>query len=171
MKTSLISILFILPFVIFGQTKLDTVKIKLKYSFQTQPTYFLDSVKVDLSKTYIDLTNVESIKVTKATFVDSNDLNVGKVFITSKNKKHSWLTLTNFKEMKSIPDSNSLKLLIIDGYVISDPSNVKIEASFIKKWDILNLATTGSVYCKPSEPILIITTKQLSKSHRLKKRH
>jgi len=169
MTKALILILFILPFVVAGQTKLDTTKIKLKHNFQTQPAYFLDSVSIDLTKSYIDLTNIESIKVSNDTFIDGNTLKIGKVFITSKNKNHNWATLADFKTTKPIADTSQAKMYIVDGLVISDTSKVRIEVSFIKSIDILNMAETPGLYHEgPPKTVFIITTKQPFKKRRTK---
>jgi len=169
MKKSLILILFILPFVLLGQTKLDTTRIKLKHHFQTQPAYFLDSVNIDISKTYIDIENIESIKITKDTFFTSEIVKIGKVYITSKNKNHKWATFADFKIQKSNGDTNQPKVYIIDGNRISDTSNVRIEESFIKSINILNMADTkGIFYEGPPKTVFVITTKQPSKKRKIK---
>ena len=77
MTKYLILILFILPLVVIAQPKLDTTRIQLKHNFKTPPAYFLDSVYIDISKTYIDIENIESIKVTKDTFFNSENIKFG----------------------------------------------------------------------------------------------
>lgn len=161
----LIIVLFILPFSVIGQTKIDTTKIKLKYNFTTQPSYFLDSIYVDISKTYIDLENIKSIKVNKDTFSYLGVLKFGKVFITSKNKNHTWATLADFKTQKTIADTVQPKIYIIDGNLISDTTNVRIEVTSIKSIDILNMAEESKQMYSGRTPntVFLIMTKQKHK--------
>jgi len=169
MTKSLIPILFILPFIVVGQKKLDTAKIKVRHNFKTQPAYFLDSLYIDIDKTYIDIENIESIIVRRDTFFNTGNLKFGKVFITSKNKNHNWATLADFKVQKSIKDANQPKVYIIDGNLITDTTNVRIEVSFIKSIDILNMADAKGIYHEgPPKTVFVITTKQPLKKRKKK---
>ena len=154
-------IFFILPFSVIGQTKIDTTKIKIKNNFASQPAYFLDSSFIDMSKTYINLENIKSIEVSKDTFFQNGTLMIGKVWISSKNKTHNWATLGDIKIQKSIPvDTTLQKIYIIDGNLISDTTNVRIELDFIKSIDILNMANTKGIYHEgPPKTVIIVTTK------------
>ena len=160
MTKFLLLIFLILSITVVGQTNPDTSKIMKRYNFNSKPAYFLDSVYIDISKTFLDPENIRTIKVTKGTLFDSASKTVGKVFIFSKNVNHNWTILADFKTQKSHADTSLPKVYIIDGNLISDTSNVRLETSAIKSIDILNTAETKEI-CYEGRPktVFIITDK------------
>jgi len=172
MTRFIFSTLFFIPLAVIGQIRFDTAQIRLRHNFQTQPTYFLDSVSIDISKTYFDVTNIAAIKVTSDTFYSDGLLKYGKVNIASKNKNYNWATLSDFKVKKTDTDTTQPRLYIIDGNLISDTTNVRIEKTYIKSIDIVNMADTKGIYYDGKAKIIfLITTKQRHKKHRTKNSH
>jgi|GEM_PF-3800397 len=142
MKQLIILLLLVFPIALFGQVKLDTSKIKKRYGFKTSPTYFIDSVKMDMSKTYLDPDNIESIKVIKED---------REVFITSKNQTHNWVVLSELKVNNPNYDSALPRLFVIDGHII-DTLTVRLELSSIRALDFLNSATNyGNHFMQPTK--------------------
>ena len=159
-----------MPFAVIGQTTIDTTKIKIKNNFTTQPAYFLDSIFIDIKKTYINIENIKSIKVSKDTFLQNGTVKIGKIFIISNNKVHNWATLGDIKIQKSITvDTNQPKIYIIDDNLISDTTNVRIEVSFIKSIDIVNMSNPRIYHEGLPKTIFVITTKRNHGKHQTKK--
>jgi hypothetical protein len=114
---------------------------------------------MDMSKTYLDPDNIESVQVNKKEKV---------VFITSKNKKHNWQPLADIKKDTLIYNSRLPELFIIDGIPV-DTFNVLIEISTIETLNTLKGDTAGLIFCQGFKHIYLITTKNGVK--RKRKRH
>lgn len=99
-----------------------------------EPRYFIDSTLIDIQKVYFNPNQIESINVVK------ND-SVGKIFIKTKQGSSSYITLNDILKKYTTLDliKNSI-LFRIDGKVIDDITDVKIDDSYFIYVDTASLA-------------------------------
>jgi hypothetical protein len=90
------------------------------------PIIFLDSVRVDLTKTYLNVQNIKDIHVV----IVSDSIN-GNIYITSNDPNHSFLTLADMIKQSNL--KGSIVLFIIDDKIINDTTKIRIDSSVIKK--------------------------------------
>lgn len=124
---------------IINQPKSDTFKIKCYTDHHhPQPAVFIDSVRVDLNKTRILTANIEKIDVASG-YEDTVNKTYGRVYIKLKSNIH-FLTLNDIttKYGQNKIGKNSI-LYVIDKEVITDTSNVRIDADFIRNVEVTNI--------------------------------
>ena len=160
--TKIITIFFLLiPLVFFGQSKLDTSEIRLKYSQFGQIYYFLDSEKIDINKTYFNYKEVDNISITKDTIVVYATKAICKVNLSTNIKNRKLVGLSEIYLNNSNNTTVRTKVFFIDDKVISDTSNVRIDPTFVKSISIVNEAK-GITSNKP-ESFIYIKTKRKAK--------
>lgn len=98
-----------------------------------KPMCFLDSTLIDIQKVYFNPNQIESINVVK------ND-SVGKLFMKMKQGISSYLTLNDIlKKYTTLDLSKNSILFRIDGKVIDDITDIKIDDSFFIYVDTFSL--------------------------------
>lgn len=90
---------------------------------KNNPTYYLDSVKVDINKHFINPQNIEAIFVRKET---AN----GEVYITSKNKLELLHLYDVLKKHIDISGLNNNFVLKINNKFVTDTVDIKIDRTF-----------------------------------------
>ncbi len=119
---SFLFLALMIPVFLFGQSDQST-------KLSADSDYYIDSIKVDLTKIYINGSNIESI--------DVSNLKDGKTYISLKeNIEFKNLTALDIKNIN--PKLNTL--FFVDNKKIEDPSEVKIDIQEISKIDVLNNA-------------------------------
>jgi hypothetical protein len=113
-----------------------TLKGRAQVSSNLRPAFFIDSMRVDFEKTYIEPDNIKDINVVKG--YDSVFQADGKVYITLKSPKPILLTLTDVIAKKTSLKSPSRILFIIDGKVQTDTAGVRIESSIVRTVQVTN---------------------------------
>ena len=95
------------------------------YSQKNQePTYYLNSTEIEFEKLYIQMTSIDSIHVNKQT---TN----GEIYLFTKNKEDSFISLSEIlKSYTALTSLNDSILIIINGDVINDISNIKIDETY-----------------------------------------
>ena len=143
-----------------GQTKIDLDKFYKIDSDRYKNEYFLDSIRIDINKIWLDPDNIKEIYVVKKGDSNIYGQNSGLIYIISKDKKRIWTSLseidrqfTDTLKFKTKPS----KLFLIDNKVIEDTSNVRLEITNITKIDILKDSETGVLHDPPQIEFLITT--------------
>lgn len=90
---------------------------------KNNPTYYLDSVKVDINKHFINPQNIETMFVKKET---TN----GEVYINSKNKLELLHLYDVLKKHIDIDGLNNNLVLKINNKFINDTVDIKIDRTF-----------------------------------------
>jgi len=155
MKALLLFLLFTLP--VFSQQDSLVINHRTYYAGQT----YLDSVKVDIEKLYLNPKNIKSMRAvfTNTAWTMSGGPTV--TFITRK-KKGKLLPLEGFvdalRKSDSIADNEEVQL-IVDGEPISNPEGYIIEESYIKKVSFLITDPKEKGDHLYHDPAIVITTK------------
>ena len=114
------------------------------------PVYFLDSVKVDYAKLYLNPLNIKAINVVKN---DSIRNPGGAVFISIV-RGTSLVSLSKLVAMSSAKSApytyNGGHVYLIDGKVVSDTLDVRVDTSIIKS--VQYSALRGIKYLKEPAP-------------------
>lgn len=105
------------------------------FSQQKQaPDFYLNSVKIDLKKVYLNPKSIDSIKVEKKT-------DNGAVYILNKNRKFTSISLTDIvKKYTDIKRIDNSILFRIKGEVIEDTTGVKIDDSYFVYVEVNDLS-------------------------------
>jgi hypothetical protein len=129
------------------------------FSQQKQaPDFYLNSVKIDYNKVYLNENNIDSIRVEKKT---TN----GAVYILTKSQKFTFITLTEIvKKYTDIKQFDHSILFRIKGKVIKDTTGVKIDDSYFVYVEVTDLS--GVQYLKDSFREMKIVNIDLEKSER-----
>ncbi len=143
-------LLLLVPFAVFSQQQ-DTIMYGDKVFFTGK--VYLDSVAIDINKTFLDLDNIQSVETQggKQSAVYSHAPKA--VFITRKVPEQ-------LKKLNTIyvRDSISIKF-VVDGSYIEKPGEYLIETSCIKGISVLD-TTKGVLHDPPSITLLITTRKE-----------
>ncbi|MES2486772.1 MAG: hypothetical protein V4581_12605 [Bacteroidota bacterium] len=159
MKALLLSLLFTLP--VFSQQDSLVINHRTYYAGET----YLDSVKVDMAKLYINHKNIKSARAfyTNTAWTQSGGPTV--TFITRK-KKDTLVPLQGFidsiRKSDSIADNEEVQL-IVDGELIQNPEGYFIEEHYIKKIAFLISDPKQKGDHLYREPAILITTKAKKK--------
>lgn len=129
------------------------------FSQQKQaPDFYLNSVKIDYNKIYLNENNIDSIRVEKKT---TN----GAVYLLTKSQKFTFITLTEIvKKYTDIKQIDHSILFRIKGKVIKDTTGVKIDDSYFVYVEVTDLS--GVQYLKDSLREMKIVNIDLEKSER-----
>ena len=122
---------------LFGQEvqKTDPTKFKVSETFWAKENkVYVDSVEMELSKTYLDTNNIAEIIFFKDN-PQSLHKNRGATLITRKNKV-DFVGLSDLLKSLKISDSTKVKF-IVDGDLITDTSAVRFEPLAIVHIEIL----------------------------------
>jgi len=163
MTRLILSILLFSSIACFGQTKTlpDTVtKIKVTSTFFAIPgKTYVDSVQMDMTKTYLDPDNIKHVRVFKGNDAKLFSGSKGATLITRKNK-NPFIKLSDIRldSIKSI-DTTLLTIFVIDGILI-DTTSVWIEATTIKSIDILKSDINPELFYDTKKNVFILTTKK-----------
>ncbi|MFP9099172.1 hypothetical protein ACLI09_08970 [Flavobacterium sp. RHBU_24] len=136
MKQLLYIVLF-LSCTAFAQQEKDSIIInnRIYYSGET----YLDSVKIDVDKTYLNPKNIASVNKILGTDSQIYRSTNGITFITRKMKDN----LISFAEViSSVRKSSKIyeaekNNLVVNGVLIQNPEEYLIETTYIKKLEIL----------------------------------
>ena len=119
---NILFVLLIFPTLFFSQTEKSQTEKKVEY--------FIDSVKVDYSKVYLNGKNIKNINVVKV-----GNIGDGKLFINLVNNKVlcklSDLKHSNFKKLKN-------PIFIINNKIITIPSEILFDKSEIGNLEIIS---------------------------------
>lgn len=122
------------------------------------PEIYLNSVKIDIDKIYLNDYSIDSIRVEKKT---AN----GAVYILTKDRKFTSITLTDIvKKYTDIKQIDNSMLFRIKGKVIEDTTDVKIDDSYFVYVEVKDLS--GVKYLKDSFREMKIVSIDLEKSER-----
>lgn len=122
------------------------------------PDIYLNSVKIDLNKFYLNDSSIDSIRVEKKT---AN----GSVYILTKDRKFTSITLTDIvKKYTDIKRIDPSILFRIKGKVIEDTTGVKIDDSYFIYVEVKDLS--GVKYLKDSFRDMKIVSIELEKEER-----
>lgn len=164
MKRVIILLLALLPVMSFGQQKPEKQplqKIKISKTLTALPgEVYLDSVKVDITKTFLDSDNIRAVKIYK---VDKkNKASKGATLITrkSKPKLSSLQSLVDNAKADNVKLKEAKKInVLINGNLVSNYNGYQFEKSAIQKVDIITADKKG-VTREGTTPSIIITTKK-----------
>jgi len=163
MVKALYMVLFLLPLVIMGQDTLPNKKEPI-YISKTLTVYpgevYLDSVKINLQKTFIDPKNIRETKVFKGQSAKNISGAIGATLITRK-KKGEIVSLKVFAATTRANSKNDTITIVVNEQLITEPDNYFIELSSIKKISILNYEKNEIVPDRPTT--MLITTKSYKK--------
>lgn len=121
MKTYTFLLLLLIAFSGLAQQKQD-------------PDFYLNSIKIDYKKVYINENRMDSIRVEKKTVN-------GAVYILTNDRKFTSITLTDIvKKYTEIKQIDNSILFRIRGKVIEDISGIEIDNSFFIYVDVNNLS-------------------------------
>jgi len=156
------SILLFLSLASFGQTKTlpDTLtKIKVTSTFFAIPgKTYVDSIEMDMSKTYIDPDNIKEMKSFKGEDAKIFSGAKGAILITRK-KQNSFVSLTDIRlDSKTSVDTTLPTVYVIDGILV-DTASVKLEVAVIKSIDILKSPANPELFHDTKKNVFILTTK------------
>ncbi len=88
------------------------------------PDYYLNGREINFSKVFINPLRIDSISVEKQT-------KNGTIYILTKNKVFTYLSLKEvLKKYTNLTDPNDSLLFRIDGKIIDDISDIKIDDTF-----------------------------------------
>ena len=143
MIKALLTALLFFPLFIMGQDTIPTgepVYISKTLTAQSGEVY-LDSVKIDLPKTFIDPENIKEVKVFKGESAKVYSSNKGATLIT-RNVQGDIIALQEFaaslkKGSGKLKKVATLKLVVND-QPIEDASGYRIELSAVRRVSILN---------------------------------
>lgn len=128
--------------------------IKISPTFWAKPDkVYLDSIEIDLAKTYLSARNIKSIK----TFKDNINRTKSAVIITRKNVQPLF-SLNNLIREEPKEDRHLPVIFVINKTPIEDTSGVSIEVSAIKSIDILK-DSDKTISNNPRKIVYIIHTK------------
>jgi hypothetical protein len=163
-KKLLYSLLFLIPLSISAQTEAPKAQenIITYNNIKAKPgEMYVDNVKVDPSKTFLDHDNFKDVKVIKSEADKNNKQAKGATFITRKSKpklfKLSDLVNNIKAENDKIKDAKTVKV-VVDGREIKNPGEYMIERSVIKE-----TAVKADSDVKKNPPTITITTKNKKK--------
>lgn len=105
------------------------------FSQQKQaPDTYLNAVKIDLNKVFLNPKSIDSIKIEKKT-------PQGTIYILTKNRKFTTLTLRNIvNKYTNIKHIDNSILFRIEGKLIEDTTEIKIDDSYFIYVDVVNLS-------------------------------
>ena len=122
------------------------------------PDIYLNSVKIDLNKVYLNENSIDSLRVEKKTVN-------GAVYILTKDRKFTSITLTDVvKKYTDIKKIDHSILFRIKGKVIEDTTGVKIDDSYFVYVKVKDLS--GVKYLKDSFREMKIASIDLEKAER-----
>ena len=122
------------------------------------PDIYLNSVKIDLDKLYLNENSIDSIRVEKKTVN-------GAVYILTKDRKFTSSALTDIvKKYTDVKRIDNSILFRIKGNVIEDTTGVKIDDSYFVYVEVKDLS--GVKYLKDSFREMKIVSIDLEKSER-----
>ena len=137
--TRLILIAFLFyPTIFYGQLRFDTSTIATKYAKYGRLYYFLDSQRIDIDKTYFNHKNIQNFTVTKDTVTFYATTPICIINLSTKRKNIQLTSLAELYIKRSSADTSRIYKYIIDGKVIDDTSNVRIDPTFVKSISINN---------------------------------
>jgi hypothetical protein len=122
------------------------------------PDIYLNSVKIDLNKVYVNGNSIDSIRVEKKTVN-------GAVYILTNDRKFTSITLADIvKKYTDIKQIDNSILFRIKGKVIEDTTGVKIDDSYFVYVEVKDLS--GVKYLKNSFREMKIVSIDLENSER-----
>lgn len=132
----------------------DTVHVSPTF-FVSMDKFYLDSIEIDMSKTYLASDNILEIKAVKSRDAEIYSTNKSAILITRK-AHHPLTSLGAIRTKLSAGDT--VRYMINDNY-ITDTTNVRIEVNGIDSINIVKQAE-GSVVREPMPLMIIIKLKQ-----------
>jgi hypothetical protein len=144
----------------FGQTLPDSLtKIKLTSTFSATPgKTYVDSIEMDMSKTYPDPDNIREIKSFKGK--DAKLFSGAKAAILiSRKKQEPFVSLSDIRlsAINSI-DRTLPTIFVIDG-ILMDTIAVRLETTAIKTIDIIKPSVNPEMLNDTKKNVILITTK------------
>jgi hypothetical protein len=146
----------------FGQTKkLPDTLTKIKVT----PTFFaiagktyVDSVEMDMSKTYLDPDNIKEVKSFKSQ--DSKVFSGAKgAILITRQKQNPFVSLTDIRlNSKTSVDTSLPTAYVIDG-ILTDTASVKLEVAAIRSIEIINPSVNPELFHDTRKNVFILTTK------------
>lgn len=122
------------------------------------PEVYLNSVKIDFNKVYINEYRIDSVKV------DKKPIN-GAIYILTKGKQFSYLTLTDIlAKYTDIKSDESSILFQIKGKFLEDISGIEIDDTYFIYVDVKDLS--GAMYLKDKFRDMKIVSIQLENAER-----
>ena len=111
MRTALFLITFFISFSVYSQNR-------------QSPDYYLNGCEINFEKVFINSSRIDSIRVEKKS-------KNGAVYIITKNRTFSTLTLNDvLKKYTKLNEPNDSVLIRINGKIIDDISDIKIDDTF-----------------------------------------
>jgi len=160
MKKLLIAALLSLPLLTIAQEKVNAGKpIYISKTLTAQPgEVYLDSVKIDLPKIYLDPENILETKVYEGESSKTHSGTEGATLITRK-VQGDIIPLKDFIESlkagsSKIKRATVIKLMVNDKYV-TDPENYRIELSSVRKVSIFNFRDKDSTNPEATASVLL----------------
>ena len=138
-RNQIILILIFVPNIIFSQ-------MEGKNNTYSNPICYLDSVRIDGDKVFINPDNIEKSDIPK------NTQNMEVYFTSKKEVQLTFLNLDDIlKKYTSIDDDNNSVLYIIKNRIILDKSDILIDSSFINNVVTINLSDINYISDKFDE--------------------
>jgi hypothetical protein len=157
----LLVILILFPVASFGQTNFDTTEIRLKYSQFGQLYYFLDSERIDISKTYFNYKEIKKVSIIKDTVIMYAATPICRINLSTNLKNRILASLSDIHLNNSNDTSVRPKTFIIDGKTIRDTSNIRIDPTYVKSLSIVT--NSKGVNSNSPRSLIYIKTKRNTK--------
>ena len=163
MKKIFYSLLFVLPLWCAAQTETPkTEEVFIYYNkIKAKPgEMYVDDVKYDPQKTFLDPSNFGTVKVIKADADKANKKAKGATFITRKSKPKLFTLNSIIKQIQEenekLKDAKKVNI-VINGISVKDTEGYMIEKSTIVRTEVKDTDKKGTV------PTIEITTKNRRK--------
>ena len=159
MNLQIIFFLSLFPILTFGQN--SSSQDSTKYS----PKYFLDSVEINIQKTFLDGSNISLINATRPeedTVYTTH--RIKHIYLTQK-EKHQLVALSQIN-LGNLSCISKNKKYLLDDSLLLDTTDIRIELSIIKKINIRCDDTSPSNQHDPTTTYIYITTTRPKKNFR-----
>ncbi|WP_298148817.1 hypothetical protein [Flavobacterium sp.] len=149
--------------VCFGQRESlsDTLaKIKVTPTFYVIPgKTYVDSVEMNMSKTYLDPHNLKEVKYFKGEDAKIHSGSTKGAILITRKKQNQLISLANLKpDLKTASEKALPTDFVING-VLVDTAAVKIEVTAIKSIKVLKPAKNSELMHRSARNVVLIETK------------
>jgi hypothetical protein len=159
----LLNISLLIPVTCPGQTQLspdNVTKIQVTSTFWMTPgKVYVDSIEMDMTKTYLDPDNIKAIKTFKSK--DSQTVNKAKkATLIIRKKKEPFISISDLR-LNSYPTGDSLlpTVFVIDGILISDTASVKLEKTAIRYIEVLRPSVSPALFHETPKVVFVLATR------------
>lgn len=144
----------------FAQQEKDSIVIKNRIYYAGET--YLDSIKIDMDKTYLNPKNIKLVHLERGKEAEIHATRKGGIIFITRKKDYKLLPLDGItlavRKSHNIPENEKINP-VIDGTLIKNPKGYFIEENYIKKIEILTSSPEIRNSHMGHPPTIIITTK------------